>query len=75
MIEIYLFEDDKKSILNHNQEPFRVMIVPTLDIDNKRRIFTVPSADGKELISFYFLEYSHNSSLFCFYKVDEKTTH
>lgn len=73
MIEIHLYEDDKKSIANHNQEPFRVMIAPALDIDNKRRIFTVPSVDGKELISFYFLEYSHDSSIFCFYKVDEKT--
>ena len=73
MVEIYLYEDDKKSIVNHNQEPFRVMIVPTLDIDNRRRIFTVPSVDGKELISFYFLEYSHDSGRFYFYKVDKKT--
>lgn len=73
MVELRLYEDDKKSIASHSQEPFRVMIVPALDIDNKRRIFTVPSLDGKKLISFYFLEYSHDSNLFCFYKVDEKT--
>lgn len=73
MVEIHLYEDDKKSIASHNQEPFRVMIVSALDIDNKHHIFTVPSVDGKELISFYFLEYSHDSGLFCFYKVDEKT--
>ncbi len=73
MVEIKLYKDDETSVLNHKLEPFRIMVVSSIDIDNLRRIFTVPSIDGKELISFYFLQYSHDSNLFCFYKVDEKT--
>ena len=72
MVEIRLYKDDKDSALSHNQEPFRIMIVPTLDIDNSRCIFTVPSINGKELISFYFLQYTQVSEVFYFYKVDER---
>lgn len=74
MVEIRLFKDDKDSALSYNQEPFRIMIVPALDIDNRRCIFTVPSVNGKELISFYFLQYSsQESGVIHFYKVDERT--
>lgn len=73
MVEIRLYEDDEKSVLSHKLEPFRVMVVSSININNLRRIFTVLSVDGKELISFYFLSYSHDSNLFCFYNVNEKT--
>jgi hypothetical protein len=73
MVEIKLYEDDKTSALNHNQDPSRVMVVPSIDIDNRRRILTVPSVNGKELLSFYFLQYYQESGTFYFYKVDEKT--
>ena len=72
MVEIRLYKDDKDSALSCSQEPFRIMIVPTLDIDNSRCIFTVPSINGKELISFYFLQYTQVSEVFYFYKVDER---
>lgn len=45
------------------------MVVSSISINNRHRIFTVLSVDGKELINFYFLEYSHDSNLFCFYNV------
>jgi hypothetical protein len=73
MVEIKLYKDDKDSVLSYNQEPFRIMIVPALDIDTHRCIFTVPSVNGKELISFYFLQYSFQDSGVHFYKVDERT--
>ena len=49
------------------------MVIPVVDIDAESGILTVPSLDGKETFSFYFVEYVRNeATTFSFYKVDKK---
>lgn len=70
MVEVRLYKDEK----NYAQNPFRTMVVPVVDIDAESGILTVPSLDGKETFSFYFVEYVRNeATTFSFYKVDKKT--
>ena len=69
MVEIRLYKDEK----TYAQDPFRIMVIPVVDIDAEHGILTVPSIDGKETFSFYFVEYVRTkTATFSFYKVDAK---
>lgn len=77
MVEIKFFKTLKSKDESATQEPFRQMVVPFADLDMERKIITVPTIDGKDVLQFYFVEFNsiENNGHICYelYSVDLKS--
>ena len=67
MVEVNLFNLGKEA----DQKPSLIIVAPIIEISVDRGVLQVPSLDGKEINSWYFVEYEKDGSTYKFYQVDK----